>query len=391
MMTKTLCGLAILMAAVAAQGEVKFRAQEIQDKFGIGYAINIADMNGDKKPDIVAINQTQAVWYENPSWIKHVILDGTTKKDNVCFSVTDIDGDGKLDMAIGADWQATNTKSGGSLQWIGSRDGWKVHPLGEEPTLHRMRWGDVDGDGRKELVVMPLHGRGNARTDNADANSWQGDGVRVLVYQPGKDPVAQPWTSEVADNTLHIVHNFIVTDFDGKKGEEIVTASREGIHVLSRAKDGKWSRMKIGAGSPGEIKLGRIAKGTRAFATIEPWHGTSVAVYTEPSKGSSGDWNRTVIDDTLTGGHAIGWADFDRDGVDDIVAGWRDKQFGLALYQLRDGRWNKQVIEMGGMAAEDLAVGDLNGDGLPDVVASGRTSSNIKIYWNDGNNNKDKK
>ena len=152
--------------------DVKFRPEEIQQNFGIGYAVAIHDMNGDGKPDIVAINQTRAVWFENPSWTKHVILDGGTKKDNVCFAISDIDGDGKPDLAIGADWQATNTKSAGSLQWIGSRDGWKVHPLGEEPTLHRMRWGDIDGDGRRELVVVPLHGRGNARTDAADNNSW---------------------------------------------------------------------------------------------------------------------------------------------------------------------------------------------------------------------------
>lgn len=371
-----------IVAVTAASAQVKFRAEEIQAKFGIGYAVSIDDMNRDGKPDIVAINQTQAVWFENPSWTKHVILDGGTKKDNVCFAVNDIDGDGKPDMAIGADWQSTNTKSAGSLQWIGTKDGFQVHPLGEEPTLHRMRWGDVDGDGRKELVVMPLHGRGNARTDMADASSWQGDGVRVLVYKPGADPL-QPWKMEVADNTLHIAHNFIVTDFDGKKGDEIVVASREGLHVLSRGKDGKWSRTKIGSGAPGEVKLGRLSKKVRALATVEPWHGNSVVVYREAS-GKGKEWTREVLDDTLTGGHALGWADFDGDGVDDVVAGWRDKQYGLALYRWAGGKWNKEPIETGAMAAEDLAVGDLNGDGRPDVVAAGRASSNVKIYWNDG-------
>jgi len=374
---------AMLGTFAVAAADVQFRAEEIQQKFGIGYAVSIEDMNRDGKPDIVAINQTQAVWFENPSWTKHVILDGGTKKDNVCFSTHDIDGDGKPDLAIGADWQATNTKSGGSLQWIGSKDGWKVHALGEEPTLHRMRWGDVDGDGKRELVVMPLHGRGNARTDTADASSWQGDGVRILVFRPGADPHAA-WTQEVADNTLHIVHNFIVTDFDGKRGEEIVTASREGVHVLHREPGGKWTRTRIGSGSPGEIKLGKLAAKTRALATIEPWHGNSIAVYREGKKKNA-EWTREVIEDKLTGGHAIGWADFDGDGVDDVVAGWRDKQYGLALYRLgKDGKWSKQPIETGAMAAEDLAVGDLNGDGRPDIVAAGRASSNVKIYWNAG-------
>jgi hypothetical protein len=241
-----------------------------------------------------------------------------------------------------------------------------------------MRWGDVDGDGRRELIVMPLHGRGNARADAADNNSWQGAGVRVLVYRPGT------WTSEVADNSLHIVHNFLATDFDGKRGDEILTASREGVHVLKRGKDGKWTRTKIGDGAPGEIKMGRISRKQRALATIEPWHGNSVVIYRETAKGL---WLREAIDDQLTGGHALGWADFDGDGVDDVVAGWRDKSYGLAVYRLRGGKWTKHPIETGAMAAEDLAVGDLNGDGKPDIVAAGRASSNIKIYWNETNRN----
>jgi hypothetical protein len=75
--------LPILLAAAAAQGAIRFRAQEIQRDFGVVYAVLVADINGDGKPDVVAINPTQVVWFENPTWEKHVILDGATKKDNV--------------------------------------------------------------------------------------------------------------------------------------------------------------------------------------------------------------------------------------------------------------------------------------------------------------------
>src|SRR5213083_2450287 len=154
----------LLLFAGAAPG-IRFRGQEIQREFGVGYAVLVEDVNGDRKPDVVAINPTQVVWFENPTWQKHVILDGATKKDNVCIAAFDIDGDTRIDLAVGADWQPTNTAGGGSLQWIGRQAGephalWKLAPIGEEPTLHRIRWGDVDGDGKAELVVVPLHGRG---------------------------------------------------------------------------------------------------------------------------------------------------------------------------------------------------------------------------------------
>ena len=133
------------------RAELRFRAQEIQKDFGVVYAVTTADINGDGKPDIVAINPTQVVWYENPTWDKHVILDGVSKKDNVALAVYDVDGDGQADVALGADWQPTNTNGGGSLQWLGRKNGaWKFTPLGQEPTLHRIRFGDVDGDGKKE-------------------------------------------------------------------------------------------------------------------------------------------------------------------------------------------------------------------------------------------------
>jgi hypothetical protein len=365
----------LLFAAIACFGEVHFRAQEIQRDFGIGYAVVIADVNGDHKPDIVAINPTQVVWFENPTWEKHVILDGGTKHDNVSIAAEDIDGDGKVDFAIGADWQSTNTLGGGSLQWIGTKTGpWKVIPLGEEPTLHRIKWGDVDGDGRHELIVAPLHGRATK------GPKWEeGQGSRILVFHIPKDPVHEPWPMEVADDSLHIVHNFLVTNFDDGEEQQILTASTEGIHVLHREVDGTWRKQRIGEGSPGEIKLGHVG-GKRILATVTPWHGNSIVLYEE----AVGLWPRKVIEESLTGGHALGWGDFDGDGDDELAVGWREKKGGVALYKrAADGSWKKEMVDDGGMATEDVAVADLDGDGRPEIIAVGRATGNVKIYWNE--------
>ncbi|MCC6588586.1 MAG: VCBS repeat-containing protein [Bryobacterales bacterium] len=395
--------LAFFVLALPAVAAIKFRPQEIQSNFGVVYAVLTADMNRDGKPDIVAINPTQAVWFENPTWTKHVMLDGGTKKDNVAIAVNDIDGDGYVDAAIGADWQPTNTQSGGSLQWIRQHPknrnaNWLLTPIGNEPTLHRMRWGDVDGDGKKELIVVPLHGRGTKAPD------WEGQGARILVYWP--QPNGKPWKMEVADDSLHIVHNLIAVD------REVWTASKEGIHILSRTGEGKWTRRKIGEGAPGEIKLGQV-NSVRHLATVEPWHGDKIVVYEEPTEmlnpqgGTKVDrpvipnqnWVRFVIETGLTQAHALGWGDFDGDGSDELIAGWRNKPHGLALFQRVPNpssvtptvalpgppgpqKWDKQPID-DGVAVEDLAVDDFNGDGKPDFVAVGRSTANVRIYWNE--------
>src|SRR5688500_18047285 len=95
---------------------LKFRAQEIAADFGVGYAVAAADVNGDKQVDILAISGTELVWFKAPTWEKTVILGaGATTADNVTLAPHDIDGDGRLDIALGAAWMRPDT---GTLQWV---------------------------------------------------------------------------------------------------------------------------------------------------------------------------------------------------------------------------------------------------------------------------------
>src|SRR5437588_12960479 len=82
-----------------------FRTQELENKLGVGYAVLVADVNGDGKPDIIVVDTKRVLWYENPTWKRHTIIEGMTRPDNVCAAAYDIDGDGKLDLALGADWK----------------------------------------------------------------------------------------------------------------------------------------------------------------------------------------------------------------------------------------------------------------------------------------------
>lgn len=375
----------------------KFVSQIVDGNFGLGYAVATADINRDGKLDIVAINETQVVWFENPNWKKHIMIDGVTKKFNVCLAVHDIDGDGRLDVALGAEWMATNTETGGTLQWLKQpknlNDSWPVFPIGSEPTLHRIRWADCDGDGRKELIVAPLQGRGTK-----PPNWGSGNGVRLMGFQVPLNPSVDHWKEEVIDSSLHSLHNFLTINFDSDPAEEILTASLEGVFLFDKDSAGKWTKSQIGEGNneekgdpgAGEVKIGRFRSGRIYIATIEPWHGNQVVVYLPPTeKGEL--WERKVLDAKLKQGHALWCADMDDDGDDEIVVGWREtsegRSYGVAIYDPVDENWNagrKSMVDEGGMACEDLTVADLNGDGFPEIIASGRASHNLKIYWNQG-------
>ena len=245
--------------------------------------------------------------------------------------------------------------------------------------LHRIKWADVDGDKKLELIVAPLHGKG------AKGPDWDGPSARLLVFKPPAKPQTEPWPMEVAGEANHIQHNFLAMNLDKDPQDELVTASKEGLTSWKRGKDGTWSHAVIGEGAPGEVKLGRVG-GRRMLATVEPWHGAGVAIYAE--KPGAPMWAKTTIESALSEGHALGWADFDGDGSEELAVGWRargEASRGLAVYFVdREGALKtKQPIDTTGMDTEDLIVGDFNGDKKPDIVASGRATRNVKIYWNE--------
>lgn len=391
----------LLACSIGSAAEFQFKDQELPTRLTVGYAVRLLDMNGDQRLDIAIVDSDRILWLENPSWQEHVISQGQTKKDNVCFAPADINGDGKLDFAVGADWQPTNTKSGGSIQWIensGKPAGhWPLHAIGEYPTTHRMNFADLNGDGKQELIVSPLMGKDSTRPNFAE------HGTPLLAYQVPADPFKGPWKAETLCDDVHVSHNFQVLDFNGDGKLDILLVSFEGVHLLERAADGKWSRTRLGTGnqetSPNkgssEIKRGQLAGERHYIATIEPWHGHQVVVYTPPAaaRPSTGEWlwNRQVLDEDLKWGHAVWAVNLDGDEDQELVIGVRDNlsdtaKCGVRIYDPQDNRgtkWSRQLVDPGSVAVEDLTAGDLNGDGRADIVAVGRATHNVKIYWNE--------
>ena len=353
--TRTVVALGLIGLASSGRGAEfpAFRGQEIDPKVGnVCYAVTTADVDGDGKLDVVAVTEDAVVWFGNPGWKKHTVIKDATARDNVCLQAHDVDGDGKVDFALGAGWKPSDTNGGGTLQWLkrtgdGDEDApWKVLPLGSEPTLHRLRWGDVRGTGKKQLVVAPC--KGEARRGRTGAKAR---GCASWSTPSPTTPPSSPWPVEVADDSLHTIHNLQLVDFDGDGRDDIVLAAWEGVFVLARDPDGRWSKTKLGAGNQeakpfkgsSEVKVGRLADGGRYIATIEPWHGFQVVVYTPPTSGA-GLWERRVIDEPVAGGHAVWCSDLDGDGDQELIVGTRDKGSdpshgpGVAVYDPSTGR-----------------------------------------------------
>src|SRR5262249_55522485 len=152
-----------------------------------------------------------------------------------------------------------------------------------------------------------------------------GSPVRILAFKIPKDPTKDRWVPEVIDESLHVVHNFWALDpANSFRSPGLLTASYEGLGVMSNLHKGKWKWILKNEGNQensksnrgaSEVKFGRTNGFGPFIPTIEPWHGHQAVVYpsTKPGMPSS----RTVIDSDLKWGHAVWCADLDGDKQDE--------------------------------------------------------------------------
>ena len=331
-----------------------------------------ADLNRDGRPDLIVVDErgTELAWYENPTWERHVIVKDVPRTINL--DVYDYDGDGIPEIAMGHNFETVPEKSIGNVLILKSgpdpRQPWTAREIDRIPTVHRLRWIDLKGDGKKVLLVAPMIGSKSTPPDYAD-------NVPVYLYRPGE------WKRELFTNQPRgILHSITPVRWQGR-GEQLMTADFLGIRVFLA-----HGPVEISKGDPrqcpqcgsSEIKIGHLGK-RRFIAAIEPWHGNQVVVYTEEGKA----WKRHVIEDAMINGHALAVGDLNGDGRDEIVAGFRGQGFQLYIFTADDetgSRWTRHILDPGGIAAADCKIADFNGDGRPAVACSGASTANVKLY-----------
>ena len=180
--------------------------------------ILVADVNGDKRPDIVMMGDSRTTlnslrWYtipENPrdAWIPHLI--GPPVHGAITpAGIGDIDGDGDLDV-VRAD------------AWFENKDGkgmdWEMHaniPMGRKGPFGvcvRAAVLDMDGDGHNDIVMC-----------DADISECK------LVILRNADGKGRNWVKQLLPQSFKYgsLHALAVADFNGDEKMDIVSNEQE--------------------------------------------------------------------------------------------------------------------------------------------------------------------
>ncbi|WP_420318777.1 FG-GAP-like repeat-containing protein [Ekhidna sp.] len=297
-----------------------------------------ADIDGDGKPDAIFTSNTNS---SNQIFIYQNVSSGTVSLNTNTLSLSlptdqnneirvtrrvkasDIDGDGKLDLIVGNEKDNTlhvfpNTSSPGSFSFGSAVE----ITVGNATTTGAIDVGDLDGDGKPDIVVIP------ALQSNEE----------IYVLRNESIPGSISMNLQEGISTLDRRRNIVIADFNN-----------DGLNDLAATAD-------LTASSVGD---------------------ESIEIYENTTTGSSITFSTAspvTIPSNLPWGLQVG--DLNGDGLVDIaVATIGGSGTNGSIYLIENSSngtisFNAATALSVNIDARNIAIGDLSGDSKPDIAYS---------------------
>jgi len=354
-----------------AASRLKFRHEVVdRDPPGSLHDITlITDINGDGRADIViggSGGEPNLFWYENPSWQRHIMA--SAPKLEAGGAVVDIAGNGRPDIVAGQQQPATE------LYWFECPDDptgpWTRRVIEDRfINYHDQAVGDVDGDGRSE-IVFPV------RTSGI-----------LAYYDIPPDPRVEPWPRDcfhLMAEGYEKLEGLAIVDIDGDGRNEVIAGPF--VFRPDASPQGPWRSEPVAEGwVMTRVRVADLdGDGRLEIVLCEgESHPGRLAWFSPP------DWRMHMLRDDLFHPHSLEIADFDGDGRPDIMVAemglGRNPNPRMLVYLNRGGGRFEEVLISEGIPTHEAKTGDLTGNGLPDIVGKPYSTddSHIDVWFNE--------
>jgi hypothetical protein len=415
------------VSVLLSNGDGTFQSQQSYPVGTYPDALAVADVNGDGRPDLIAANygdDTVSVLLNTGQGAFAPPKNFRTGSGAISVTVADLQGDGRLDIVTanrGTSQQAATTVS----ILLGNGDGTfqeqqqKNAGVGSNP--RSVAVGDVNGDGRPDLVVA------NRLDNTVSVLLGNGDGTfqnqPSQIYHVGKKPRAVAVAdvngdgkpdlivADFGDSTVSVLlgngdgsfqdspsylktHTFFVgsgpvalavADVNGDGKPDLVVANYydDTVSVLLGNGDGTFQTQQVFAVDlrPNSVAVADLnGDGKPDIVTADyTYGGVSVLL----GKGD-GTFQDQQVYHTGTKPRSVVVADFNGDGKLDLaVANYGDKTITV-LPGNGDGTFGSAQYVFLSEGPFDLAAADLNGDGKPDLVSANYGTNTVSVLLGNG-------
>jgi FG-GAP-like repeat len=315
-----------------------------------GYAVRAADLTGDGTVDLAVTGYSQNVWVvpqrRDGSFSQPVgyAMDGFIEGNSLALA--DFNGDGRTDLAAAAfDYDGSR---GVIFAWVQGQQGGLEHRV--EYTIgdlaSGLSAGDVNEDGKTDLVAVSL-----GRTA---VLLGQGDGT---FAGPEWNPCIQS-CDEAA-----------LADMNGDGHLDlVVTGPGTTLGILLGDGDGhfaKAGKKYVTWGSQDEFTVADLDGNGTLDVTIAIDH-KSMPVWLNRGDGTLRAGTSVSVNRIAEN---VSSADFDRDGVADLVV--IEGETMAILRGAGEARFGRPQIHDPGSSPADLTTTDVDSDGVPDVIVVG--------------------